>query len=123
MRGESLRELQRFLEKHDTNKTYAGLRRLGDDDGTAVWTVLTDEKGGVRGNRAALRGGDGRRIRRSIMRCSCSGVPKPKTSQRRALLPTHRRRTRRSVGCSAEAQTRAPFLAAPRPPYAAADKS
>ena len=38
--GASLRELQRFLEKHDTDKTYAGLRRLGYDDGTAVWTVL-----------------------------------------------------------------------------------
>jgi hypothetical protein len=44
VRGASLRELQRFFETHDTDQTYAGLRRLGDDDGMAVWTVLTDEK-------------------------------------------------------------------------------
>ena len=26
------------------DSTFAGLSRLGDDDGTAIWTVLTDEK-------------------------------------------------------------------------------
>ena len=40
-RGASLRELQRFFTEKDADKTFAGLRRLGDDDGTAVWTVLT----------------------------------------------------------------------------------
>ena len=44
VRGKSLRELQRFFTKEDADSTFAGLRRLGDDDGTAVWTVLTDEK-------------------------------------------------------------------------------
>ena len=44
VRGASLRELQRFFEDKDKENTFAGLRRLGDDDGTAVWTVLADEK-------------------------------------------------------------------------------
>ena len=42
-RGESLRDLQRFLGEHDVNKGYAGLRRVGDDDGTAVWTIVEKE--------------------------------------------------------------------------------
>eukprot|EP00964_Phaeocystis_antarctica_P099032 scaffold64945_cov55-Phaeocystis_antarctica.AAC.1 len=44
VRGASLRELQSFLAKEDADKTFAGLCRLGNDDGTAVWTLLTDEK-------------------------------------------------------------------------------
>jgi len=44
VRGASLRELQRFFKEKDVENTFAGLRRLGDDDGTAVWTVLTGEK-------------------------------------------------------------------------------
>ena len=44
VRGASLRELQSFLKDKDKENTFAGLRRLGEDDGTAVWTVLTDEK-------------------------------------------------------------------------------
>ena len=39
VRGASLRELQAFFEVHDTAKAYAGLRRIGGDDGTAVWTA------------------------------------------------------------------------------------
>ena len=42
MRGASLRELQRFFKEHDKDKGYAGLRRIADDDGTAVWTLLKD---------------------------------------------------------------------------------
>ena len=41
-RGESLRELQRFFEAHDKDKGYAGLRRIADDDGAAVWTILKE---------------------------------------------------------------------------------
>ena len=44
VRGASLRELQSFFKDKDVENTFAGLRRLGDDDGTAVWTLLTDEK-------------------------------------------------------------------------------
>jgi hypothetical protein len=41
-RGESLQELLGFLEEHD-KKTNAGLRLIGDgEDGTGVWTALTD---------------------------------------------------------------------------------
>eukprot|EP00964_Phaeocystis_antarctica_P083850 scaffold52787_cov60-Phaeocystis_antarctica.AAC.1 len=43
VRGASLRELQSFFKEKDVGNTFAGLRRLGDDDGTAVWTVLTDD--------------------------------------------------------------------------------
>ena len=39
-RGASLRELQLFFEEHDKTKGYAGLRRIPDEDGTAVWTLL-----------------------------------------------------------------------------------
>mmetsp|Transcript_9238 Transcript_9238/g.30687 ORF Transcript_9238/g.30687 Transcript_9238/m.30687 type:complete len:539 (+) Transcript_9238:3-1619(+) len=42
VRGASLRELQRFFEKHDAQKGFARLRRIGDEDGTAVWTALSD---------------------------------------------------------------------------------
>ena len=43
-RGASLRELQHFFEKEDSSKRYAGLRRIGDEDGTAVWTILKKEE-------------------------------------------------------------------------------
>ena len=39
-RGASLRELQRFFKEHDKDEGYAGLRRIADEDGTAVWTIL-----------------------------------------------------------------------------------
>ena len=41
-RGESLRDLQRFFKKYDENKGYAGLRRIADEDGTAVWSILKE---------------------------------------------------------------------------------
>ena len=41
-RGASLRELQRFLTEHDKDEGYAGLRRIADEDGTAVWTILKE---------------------------------------------------------------------------------
>ena len=41
-RGASLRELQRFFKEHDKDKGYAGLRRIADEDGTAVWTLLNE---------------------------------------------------------------------------------
>ena len=41
-RGASLRELQRFFEEHDKDEGYAGLRRIADEDGTAVWTALKE---------------------------------------------------------------------------------
>ena len=41
-RGASLRELRRFFKEHDKDKGYAGLRRIADDDGAAVWTILKE---------------------------------------------------------------------------------
>ena len=41
-RGESLRELKRFFNDHDKDEGYAGLRRIADEDGTAVWTILKE---------------------------------------------------------------------------------
>ena len=41
-RGASLRELQRFFKEHDKDEGYAGLRRIPDEDGTAMWTILKD---------------------------------------------------------------------------------
>ena len=43
-RGASLRELQHFFEKEDSSKGYAGLRRIADEDGTAVWTILEESE-------------------------------------------------------------------------------
>ena len=50
VRGASLREFGDFLKKHDPglknngNGNFAGLQRIGDpEDGTALWTRLTDE--------------------------------------------------------------------------------
>eukprot|EP00964_Phaeocystis_antarctica_P067963 scaffold41172_cov54-Phaeocystis_antarctica.AAC.1 len=43
-RGASLRELQRFFEKKDNSKGYAGLCRVGGDDGVALWTLLKGEE-------------------------------------------------------------------------------
>ena len=49
MRGHSLRVFTDFLQKHDpglkanTSGHFAGLQRIGDpNDGTALWTTLTD---------------------------------------------------------------------------------
>ena len=42
VRGAGLRELEAFYAKYDPDREYAGLRRIGDEDGTAVWTLLTD---------------------------------------------------------------------------------
>eukprot|EP00984_Skeletonema_dohrnii_P009005 scaffold3377_cov69-Skeletonema_dohrnii-CCMP3373.AAC.1 len=50
VRGESLRIFMDFLEKEDPglkdgkNGHFAGLQRFGDDQGTALWTVLTNKK-------------------------------------------------------------------------------
>ena len=41
-RGASLRELQNFFKLHDKNEGYAGLCRIPDEDGTALWTILKD---------------------------------------------------------------------------------
>ena len=41
-RGASLRELQHFFKKHDKDEGYASLRRIADEDGTAVWTILKE---------------------------------------------------------------------------------
>ena len=41
-RGKSLRELHRFFKEHDKDEGYAGLRRIADEDGTAVWTILKE---------------------------------------------------------------------------------
>ena len=43
-RGASLRELQHFFREHDKAEGYAGLRRVGADDGTAIWTLLDGDK-------------------------------------------------------------------------------
>ena len=42
VRGAALRELAAFYAKYDPDREYACLRRIGDEDGTAVWTLLTD---------------------------------------------------------------------------------
>jgi hypothetical protein len=46
-RGAALREFKRFLDEHDQEQTFAGLRRTvfktGDKAGTAVWTLEEDE--------------------------------------------------------------------------------
>ena len=41
-RGASLRELTQFFKVKDQNEGYAGLRRIADEDGTAVWTILKE---------------------------------------------------------------------------------
>ena len=44
-RGGALRDLEDFFSTYDKKRDYAGLRRIGDpNDGTAVWTRLTDPK-------------------------------------------------------------------------------
>ena len=43
-RGASLRELTGFFKKYDEDKGYAGLRRIADEDGTAVWTILEESE-------------------------------------------------------------------------------
>ena len=42
-RGAALRELKRFLEENDQDERYAGLRRIADEDGNAVWTILQEK--------------------------------------------------------------------------------
>ena len=63
VRGAALRELAAFYAKEDPEREYAGLRRIGDEDGTAVWTLLTDpeEVKAVIEKRAAQRRAEARR--------------------------------------------------------------
>lgn len=44
LRGESLRNLEDFFKEHDTGRNYAGLKRIADGDGTAIWTALEDKE-------------------------------------------------------------------------------
>lgn len=44
VRGAQLRKLQNFLDLHDKNRTYCGLKRVHADDGTALWTALAPEE-------------------------------------------------------------------------------
>ena len=62
-RGAALRELKTFFAERDKQGSYAGLRRIGDDDGTAVWTLLTDpeEVKAAIEKRAAQRRAEARR--------------------------------------------------------------
>ena len=41
-RGASLRELTQFFKEKDQHEGYAGLRRIANEDGTAVWTILKE---------------------------------------------------------------------------------
>ena len=67
-RGAALRDFQRLLEKEDPSKGFAGLRRLGDDDGTAVWTALTDQQvAGALEKRAAERRAERRRLEAFVL--------------------------------------------------------
>ena len=43
-RGAALRDLQRFFMEHDKDEGYAGLRRIADEDGMAVWTILKEKE-------------------------------------------------------------------------------
>ena len=63
VRGAALRELEAFFKEKDSDKDYAGLRRIGDEDGTAVWTLLTDpeEVKAAIEKRAAQRRAEARR--------------------------------------------------------------
>uniref|UniRef100_A0A6S8VFZ9 Protein kinase domain-containing protein n=1 Tax=Chaetoceros debilis TaxID=122233 RepID=A0A6S8VFZ9_9STRA len=44
VRGASLRELALFFAKEDKDGKYAGLRRIADDEGKAIWTAIEDDK-------------------------------------------------------------------------------
>jgi DNA-binding transcriptional MerR regulator len=63
VRGAALRELEAFYANYDPDREYAGLRRIGDEDGTAVWTLLTDpeEVKAAIEKRAAQRRAEARR--------------------------------------------------------------
>ena len=55
-RGASLRELTRFFKENDKDEGYAGLRRIPNEDGTAVWTILKNtEVSAQLGKRACER--------------------------------------------------------------------
>ena len=63
--GGALRDLAAFFAEKDRDGAYAGLRRIGDEDGTAVWTLLTDpeEVKAAIEERAAQRRAEARRRR------------------------------------------------------------
>lgn len=44
LRGESLRNLEDFFKEKDAGRNYAGLKRIADEDGVAIWTALSDPK-------------------------------------------------------------------------------
>lgn len=44
VRGECLRELERFFKEYDSENTFAGLRRICGPDGGAIWTVVPEKE-------------------------------------------------------------------------------
>ena len=43
VRGACLRELREFLKEHDPRDGFAGLRRISDFGGGAIWTAISDD--------------------------------------------------------------------------------
>ena len=86
-----MRELQRFFEEHDKQKYYAGLCRICDIDGTAVWTALADPsavKAAIE-SRAACATVDRTDLRlalRSVWSLGTRGDPSVATGQQRRVL-------------------------------------
>ena len=63
-RGVDLRQLESFFKKHDSEKNFAGLRRLGGEDGGAVWTEVPDDQlEDLLQQRALMRGDEEKRAK------------------------------------------------------------
>ena len=44
VRGAKLRKLQEFMEENDESRDFAGLERIHDDRGSALWTKVEEKK-------------------------------------------------------------------------------
>ena len=81
-RGASLRELQRFFKEHDKDEGYAGLRRIADEDGTAVWTILKETEVTTQlEKRVEERRGEERRHEENFSAQARAARPKPSTEE------------------------------------------
>ena len=112
-RGASLRELQLFLDEKDSKQSYAGLRRIGDDDGTAVWTILKKEEVAMQLEERAKEWRQEERRRDDLFNEQCAQVRAPSQMTDATSKPTDAMQVE-AEAARAQAVVRCPF---PRTPY------
>jgi len=140
VRGKSLREFVDFLSEYDPGLkakkqgAFAGLRRLGDpEDGTAVWTTLTDpakvkaaiearakeRRSEVRSQEEAVR--EARKLQQADAVAPLPGAPHPAASASRQTLDQDAAGGRNGLGPAGSTELQVARARATRPLATSAD--